>query len=102
MQEGKNGRIKRNKARCLIDRLEKHKEEFMRFFHDFHVPFDNNQAERDIRQFKVKLKMAGCFRTLSGAQDFAKINSVLSTIKKHGMNVYDSVLAMLKQPGYIP
>ena len=99
---GDNGKRIRNRARCLLDRLEEHTEEFLLFFHDFRVPFDNNQAERDVRPFKIKLKMAGCFRTFEGAQDFARIHSVLSTIKKHGMNVYEAVVAMLKQPGYIP
>lgn len=99
---GAKGNWIRNRARCLLDRLEEHTEEFLLFFHDFRVPFDNNQAERDVRPFKVKLKMAGCFRTFDGAQDFAKIHSVLSTITKHGMNVYETVVAMLKQPGYIP
>lgn len=74
----------------------------MLFFHDFRVPFDDNQAEKDVRQFKIKVKIAGCFRILEGAQDYAKINSVLSTIKKHGLNVYESVVAMLDRPGYIP
>ena len=102
MKLGDKGQWIRNKARCLLDRLEEHTDEFLLFFHDFRVPFDNNQAERDVRPFKVKLKMAGCFRTFSGVQDYARIHSVISTIKKHRMNVYETVVDMLSQPDYIP
>lgn len=63
------GNLMKNRASCLVDRLEKYDEDFLRFFHDFHVPFDNKQVERDVRQFKIKLKIAGCFRTLEVVQD---------------------------------
>ena len=73
------GKRKRNIARRLADRLDEYSEDFCRFFWDFRVSFDNNQAERDVRHAKVKIKVSGCFRSLEGAKEFAKINSVLST-----------------------
>lgn len=79
------GNAKRNITRRLADRLEEYSEDFCRFFRDFRVPFDNNQAERDVRHAKVKIKVSGCFRSLEGAKEFAKINSVISTARKHGM-----------------
>jgi transposase len=39
---GRAGRPKRGKAGSLLDRLENHREEVLRFMHDFRVPFDNN------------------------------------------------------------
>jgi len=37
------------------------------------VPFTNNLAEQDIRMIKVRLKISGCFRTVQGAEHFARI-----------------------------
>nr|WP_303669018.1 transposase [Selenomonas ruminantium] len=92
---------KRNIARRLADRLNEYSEDFCRFFWDFRVPFDNNQAERDVRHVKVKIKVSGCFRSLEGAKEFAKINSVLSTARKHGIAVIDTIMATLAQASCI-
>lgn len=97
--DGRRGRIKKGKTRCLIERLEKYKGQVCLFILDFAVPFDNNQAERDIRMFKVKQKVSGCFRTLEGATDFAKIMSYLSSARKHGVLAFQAVkLALMNTP----
>ena len=85
------GRPKRGTTGALIDRLIVHKDKFLLFFTDFRVPFDNNQAERDIRMFKVKQKVSGCFRTMEGAHNFAAIMSFIGTARKHGLSAFQAI-----------
>ena len=54
------GRGKMGRERPLINRLRDHKGEICLFVHDFKVPFDNNQAEMDVRDLKTKTKVSGC------------------------------------------
>jgi transposase len=87
------GRKKKGKERALIERLIKRKASVCLFTKDFRVPFDNNQAERDVRNVKTKTKVAGCFRTESGAQDYLDVMSYISTGRKHGVSAYEALTA---------
>jgi transposase len=86
-------------ARKLVNRLGAKRDEILLFMRDFRVPFDNNQAERDLRMLKVKQKISGCFRTESGAEEFCRVRSYVSTMKKQGhgiMEVIKSIFAGTK------
>ena len=89
--EKKRGRKKKGKILALVERLDKYKASVCLFIHNFMVPFDNNQAERDIRMIKVKTKVSGCFRSEDGARDYLKIMSYVGTAHEQGHNAYDAI-----------
>ena len=80
-----------NDERLLLKRLREFKDEHLRFITNFEAPFDNNLAERDIRPFKTKTKVSGCFRSDKGIDSFTKIFSFISTLKKHDMNIFKNI-----------
>lgn len=61
------------------------------------VPYDNNSSERGVRKIKIKQKVSGCFRTNSGADDFAKLHSITETAMKNGNSKFNAILAVVQQ-----
>jgi transposase len=97
-QPKKRGRKPRGKPLKLLDRLLLHTDAILAFAEFEAVPFSNNQAERDIRPIKTKLKVAGCFRTTDGANRYARIQGFISTCRKQKINVFNELKKLAENP----
>jgi hypothetical protein len=85
-------------ARRLTDRQDDH----LRFTTDPRIPFDNNPAEREIRMIKVRQKVSGCLRTLTGARHFTAIRSYLATAAKHGISFFNALVPLAEGHPWLP
>lgn len=66
------------------------------------MPFDNNRAERNLRMMKVKLKVAGCFHSTARADDFCRIRSYISTLRKQSCSVFEGLVSIFTGRPYLP
>lgn len=99
---GQRGRIRQAPARNLLLRLDEYRQQVLRFAHDFGVPFDNNQAERDIRMIKIQQKISGCWRTTHGANRFLAIRAYLSTAAKNHEPITHALTALAARDPWLP
>jgi transposase len=81
---GQRGRRRQSHSRNLLERLTLSREAVLAFLDDLTIPFDNNQAERDLRTLKMHQKVSGCFRSDSGAMAFTRLRGYLATLRKQG------------------
>lgn len=100
---GKRGRLKRSKARNLLERLRDFEQDVLRFMEVSIVPFTNNPGENDLRMTKVQQKISGCFRSMEGAKIFCRVRSYLSTCRKQGMTATQALTLLFqgKNPDFM-
>lgn len=99
---GRRGPIGRTPAANLLRRLDEHRDDVLRFAHDFQVPFDNNLAERDIRMIKIQQKISGSWRTTTGADRFLAIRAYISTARKQGQTLLDVLTRLADRQPWLP
>jgi transposase len=90
------------KTANLLDRLEDFDLSVLAFLFAPEVPFTNNQAEQDIRRIKVRQKISGGFRTLSGARAFARVRSYLSSCRQQGRNLWEAIGRAVSGQPFMP
>jgi len=102
-RKGKRGRLKRSKARNLLERLRNFEHDVLRFMEVENVPFTNNQGENDLRMTKVQQKISGCFRSMEGAKIFCRVRSYLSTCRKRGITATQALTLLFqgKNPDFM-
>ena len=89
------GRNAKKEEKTLLNRLEKYKENHLLFLHDFQVHYSNNMSEKDLRICKNLQKMAGGFRTEEGREMYCRIMSVIETVKRRGLNIFQSIMNLM-------
>ncbi|MCU7881501.1 MAG: transposase, partial [Candidatus Thiodiazotropha sp. (ex Lucinoma aequizonata)] len=102
-RNGKRGRLKRSKARNLLERLRDFEQDALRFIEVESVPFTNNQGENDLRMTKVQQKISGCFRSMEGAKYFCRVRTYLSTCRKQNMTATEALTLLFqgKKPDFM-
>jgi transposase len=90
--------IRKPKLEALISRLRDRYKEYLGFMYDYKLEFTNNQAERDIRMIKLRQKISGCFRNAVYAKHFVKTRGFISTMKKQGLDILDSIQRIIVNP----
>jgi transposase len=93
---------KQSKEQNLLDRLEAYHDFILAFLWAWELPFTNNQAERDFRFMKTRIKISGCFRTLDGARRHVRIRSYIGTLRKQGLPVLDYLRRALDRRPFLP
>jgi hypothetical protein len=85
------GKLER-KHHALFLRLRDRRDDYLRFVTNPAVPFDNNAAEQTIRMPKLRVKVSGSMRTMTGAQHFAAIRSYTATACRQGIDTLDALI----------
>jgi transposase len=82
--------------------MKEYKREILSYMYDVNAPFNNNQAEQDLRMVKVQQKIAGCFRSNEGGMFFARIRGYMSTMKKNDIPILFAMQSVFSNKPIMP
>jgi len=101
LNAGRNGKLQ-EKRHALAKRMKDREDDYLRFARDLRVPFTNNAAEQAIRMSKLRIKISGCMRSMTGAEEFCAIRSYLATAAHHGIGALDALTSAFQGRPWIP
>jgi hypothetical protein len=101
LNAGRNGKLQQ-KRHALAIRMQAREDDYLRFARDPRVPFDNNEAERTIWMSKLRIKISGCMRSMTGAEEFCAIRSYLAAAARHGISALDALTRAFQASPWIP
>jgi transposase len=101
---GKRGRKAQHKGKNLLDRFIQNQKAMILWAFDFDIPFTNNQAERDLRMMKLRQKISGSFQAEHSLVRFARIRSILASLKKQKIRMLPAIQLLFQQrePALLP
>ncbi len=97
-KNNRRGKRAKRKGHNLLLRLKNFRDATTRFITAWHIPFTNNLAEQDLRMMKVQQKISGCFRSWHGAKIFARHRTLVSTARKQGWNIFQTIKQAISAP----
>jgi len=98
---GRGSKLER-KYHALFVRLRDRRDDYLRFVTNPAVPFDNNPGEQTIRMPKLRIKVSGSMRILTGAEHFAAVRSYIATATRHGIGTLDALITAAAGNPWIP
>ena len=99
---GQRGAVTKTREHNLLLSRQELADSILRFTTHSEVPFDNNQAERDLRMIKLLIKVSGCFRTFEAGTVFARNRAYISTLQKNGQDILEGITLALQGNAFMP
>jgi len=96
------GTALQKKRHALATRMQAREAGYLRFARDLRVPFTSNPAEQSIRMAELRIKVSGCLRSITGAEEFCAIRSYLHSATRHGISALDAITRALQGQPWIP
>jgi transposase len=93
-----NEQVETPEAQRLLKHYQKHRQALFVFLHHPAVPYDNNVAERALRNSVIHRIVTGGFRSETGAAGHAIVSSVVDTARKRDQDVLEVIQGLIGPP----